>query len=333
MPKTNNYLKIIVVGYGSAGKRHVENLSKIPHIKIIILTKHEIKNKSSKIITVNSISKCIKEKPDAVIISNETSNHVSYAIKFADAGLNLFIEKPLSNSFKDIKKIEKIIKEKNLITQMGCQLRFHKCIKEIKSLIIKKRIGKIISAKVECGSYLPDWHSNENYKKGYAARDDLGGGVLLTCIHEIDYLYWFFGDVEEVISITGQYSNLKISADDLSVGILKFKNNIIAEFHLDYFQKSEFRSCKIIGTKGTIYWNSNSNIVKIYENVKKKWTEVLKRSKYERNLMFKQELMHFLECIKKQKHTINPIEKDGITTLKIALGVKKSAKLRKMVKI
>jgi predicted dehydrogenase len=326
-------LKVIVVGYGSAGKRHVENLAKIPNVKIMILTKNKIEEKSSKIKIFNSINECIKEKPDAVIISNETSNHISYAIKFANAGINLFVEKPLSNSLKNIKKIQEIIKKKHLITQIGCQLRFHKCLKEIKSLLLKKRIGKVISAKVECGSFLPDWHQNENYKKGYSAREDLGGGVLLTCIHEIDYLYWFFGNVENVISITGQYGNLKISADDLSVGVLKFKNNIIAEFHLDYFQKPEFRSCKIIGTKGTIYWDSNSNIVKIYENEKNKWTEVLKWSKYERNLMFKQELMHFLGCIKKQKHTINPIEKDGVITLKIVLGIKKSARLGKMIKI
>jgi len=326
-------LKVVVVGYGSAGKRHVENLAKIPNVKIIILTKNKIEEKSSKIKIFNSINECIKEKPDAVIISNETSNHISYAIKFANAGINLFVEKPLSNSLKNIKKIQDIIKKKHLITQIGCQLRFHKCLKEIKSLLLKKRIGKVISAKVECGSFLPDWHQNENYKKGYAAREDLGGGVLLTCIHEIDYLYWFFGNVENVISITGQYGNLKISADDLSVGVLKFKNNVIAEFHLDYFQKPEFRSCKIIGTKGTIYWDSNSNVVKIYENEKNKWTEVLKWSKYERNLMFKQELMHFLGCIKKQKHTINPIEKDGVITLKIVLGIKKSARLGKMIKI
>ena len=326
-------MKVVVVGYGSAGKRHVENLAKIPNVKIIILTKNKIEEKSSKIKIFNSINECIKEKPDAVIISNETSNHISYAIKFANAGINLFVEKPLSNSLKNIKKIQEIIKKKHLITQIGCQLRFHKCLKEIKSLLLKKRIGKVISAKVECGSFLPDWHQNENYKKGYSAREDLGGGVLLTCIHEIDYLYWFFGNVENVISITGQYGNLKISADDLSVGVLKFKNNIIAEFHLDYFQKPEFRSCKIIGTKGTIYWDSNSNIVKIYENEKNKWTEVLKWSKYERNLMFKQELMHFLGCIKKQKHTINPIEKDGVITLKIVLGIKKSARLGKMIKI
>ena len=326
-------MKVVVVGYGSAGKRHVENLAKIPNVKIIILTKNKIEEKSSKIKIFNSINECIKEKPDAVIISNETSNHISYAIKFANAGINLFVEKPLSNSLKNIKKIQDIIKKKHLITQIGCQLRFHKCLKEIKSLLLKKRIGKVISAKVECGSFLPDWHQNENYKKGYSAREDLGGGVLLTCIHEIDYLYWFFGNVENVISITGQYGNLKISADDLSVGVLKFKNNVIAEFHLDYFQKPEFRSCKIIGTKGTIYWDSNSNIVKIYENEKNKWTEVLKWSKYERNLMFKQELMHFLGCIKKQKHTINPIEKDGVITLKIVLGIKKSARLGKMIKI
>lgn len=92
---------------------------------------------------------------------------------------------------------------------MGCNLRFHDCIKKMKSLLEKETIGKIISVKVECGAYLPDWHPYEDYSKGYAARDDLGGGVVLTCIHELDYLYWFFGEIKEVFSITGKFSNLK----------------------------------------------------------------------------------------------------------------------------
>ena len=96
-------MKVVVVGYGSAGKRHVENLAKIPNVKIMILTKNKIEKRSSKIKIFNSINECIKEKPDAVIISNETSNHISYAIKFANAGINLFVEKPLSNSLKNIK--------------------------------------------------------------------------------------------------------------------------------------------------------------------------------------------------------------------------------------
>lgn len=327
-------MKIVVVGYGSIGKRHVTNLLTIPNTKILICTKQKIRNPSPKRIKIfDSISSCIKEKPDIGIIANESSFHISVAMKLAKAGIDLFIEKPLSNSLKDTKKLLEIIRNKRIITQMGCQLRFHKCIKEIKKIVSSNKIGKVISVRAECGSFLPDWHPHEDYRKSYAARFELGGGVVLTNIHEIDYLYWLFGEVREVFSVTGKYSNLKISADDISVGILKFKNNIIAELHLDYFQKPDFRSCKIIGTKGTLFWDSDTNIVSLHDNQKNKWIKVLKWSKYDRNLMFKEELVHFLDCVKKRKTTINPVEKDGIKTLKIGLGIIKSSKLRKMIKV
>jgi len=327
-------LKIAVIGYGSIGKRHVQNLLLIPNTQIVICTKQKITNPSpKKIKIVNSVSECLKEKPDIGLIANVSSSHVPVAIKLAKAGLDLFIEKPLSNSLKGTKELLRLVRKKKLVTQMGCQFRFHKCIKEIKQLISSNQLGKVISTKVECGSFLPDWHPYEDYRNSYAARNDLGGGVVLTLIHEIDYLYWYFGNVAEVFSLTGKYGTLEISADDLSVGIMKFKNGVIAEMHLDYFQKPEFRSCKVIGTKGIVYWDSDTNIVKLYDNKKNKWIKVLKWSNYERNLMFREELAHFLNCVKKRKTTINPVEGDGINTLKIGLAIIKSSKARKMIKL
>ena len=125
---------------------------------------------------------------------------------------------------------------------MGCNLRFYPPFKKIKQLIDKKIVGKPISIQVETGSYLPDWHPYENYRKSYAAKKELGGGILLTAIHEIDYLYWIFGEIKEVSSITGKFSNLKINSDDLSVSLIKFKNNLIGEMHLVFLKSQFFRS-------------------------------------------------------------------------------------------
>lgn len=312
----------------------MQNLLSIPHMQIVICTKQKIVNPSpDRVRIVSSIAECLKEKPDIGIIANVSSLHVPIAIKLARAGTDLFIEKPLSNSLKQIKELAALIRKKKIITQMGCQFRFHKCIKEIRQLILSKKIGRVISVKVECGSFLPDWHPDEDYTKGYAARDDLGGGVVLTNIHEIDYLHWFFGEVLEVFSVTGKYSDLKISADDLSVSIIKFKNNVIAELHLDYFQKPEFRSCKVIGTKGTAYWDSEANTVMFHDNKKNKWIKVLEESIHDRNSMFKEELVHFLSCVRKRKTTINPLEIDGIKTLKIGLAIIKSSKAKKVIKL
>jgi len=325
--------KILVVGYGSIGKRHVENLLSISNLEIIVCTKRNDINKLKKHTKVyHTINQSLKEKPDIGIIANETSLHIPTAIKLAKEGLDLFLEKPLSNSLKDVEKLHAIVKKKKLITQMGCNLRFHPCIKKIKSLIEQQKIGKIISAQVQNCSYLPDYHPWEDYRKGYAARKDLGGGVILTQIHEIDYMYWFFQDVENVISMSGKLSDLDIKVEDYVSSLLKFRNKIIGELHMDYFQRPDFRSCKIRGTKGEIYWNSDNNCVNIYNMNKKRWETELEVKNYERNFSYIEQLKHFLKCIKHRKETINDLEQ-GITTLKIALAIKKASKLMKSVSV
>ena len=327
-------MNALVVGNGSIGKRHIQNLLSISNYNIVISTKQRKPTSLNKkrCIFVKSLNEGLQHNPSIGFVTNVSSEHIKTSLLLAKAGCHIFIEKPLSNSLKDIEKLLNIVKKEKLVTLMGCNLRFHSCIKKIKSLIEQKTIGTIISVKSECGTYLPDWHPSENYSMNYAARDDLGGGVVLTCIHEIDYLYWFFGEIKEVFSITGKFSDLKIKSSDLSAIILKFKNNIVGEIHLDYLQRPEFRSCKIIGTKGTIYWDSTNNEVKIFDIKKKKWIIPLKVKNYDKNKEYVDELSHFLNCVGKKEKSINDLT-HGIETLKIALTTIKSSKEKKLLKI
>ncbi len=330
-------IKVLIVGYGSIGKRHLENFLQFKDIQLIVYTKRNdlqlLKKKGIKV--SNSLTECLKENPDIGVIANETSLHIPIAIKLAKEGLDLFLEKPLSNSLKDVKKLYAIVKKKKLITQMGCNLRFHPCIMKIKSLIEQQKIGKIISAQIQNCSYLPDFHRWEDYRKSYAARKDLGGGVILTQIHEIDYMYWFFQEVENIVSISGKFSELDVTAEDYVSSLLKFKNKIIGELHMDYFQRPSFRSCKIRGTKGEIYWDSDDNCVDVYNMNKKRW-EIKFNDGFPYDLdirsSYVEELKHFLKCVKHRKETINNLEQ-GIETLKIALAIKKASKLMKSVSV
>ena len=325
--------KVLIVGYGSIGKRHVNNLLKESNFKIIICTKQKnLKFRNKRVTAYNSLEQCLEEKPSIGFVTNETSLHLQTAIKLAKNNLDLFLEKPLSNSKKNVDKLKKIVKEKKLIVQMGCQFRFHKCIEKIYQLILQKKIGRIISVQVENNSYLPDWHPNEDYSKSYAAKEKLGGGIVLTQIHELDYLYWFFGKPKSIFSITGKFSNLKLSVDDFSSSIIEFKHKIIAEVHLDFFQGPEFRSCKIKGTNGVLYWNSDLNQVKIFNNKKRKWEIILKVDNFQRNQMYIDEIKNFIKCVEKRKKTINDLD-DGIITMNMALDIKKSAKNKKVIRM
>ena len=323
-------MKVLVVGYGSIGKRHIENLSKLKNVEIIVNTKRNydkfLKQKKCKI--YRSLADSVKESPTFAIVANETQFHIKTALFLAQFNIHMLIEKPISYSLTKIDKLLTVVKKKKLIVLVGCNLRFHPSLQLMRNMILQGDLGRIVSVRAENGSFLPDWHPNENYQNSYATRNDLGGGAVLTCIHEIDYLYWFFGNVHEVLSITGKFSDLKTKAEDLSAMILKFKNNVIAETHLDYFQQPSARNCKIIGTKGTLTWDIESNVVKHYNAKNKKWVEKFKPKNYNFNLTYMQELIHMIDCIEGKTKPINDL-KDGIYTLKVALAVKKSSKLKK----
>ena len=327
-------MKALVIGYGSIGRRHIENLSSLKNIEIIVCTKRKydkfLKQKKCKIYT--SIEDCIKENPKFAIIANETRFHIRTALYLARAGIHLLIEKPLSYSLKGTNELLNIANKNKLIVLIGYNFRFHPCLELIREIILRGDLGRVISVRVENGSFLPDWHQYENYQTNYAARNDLGGGAVLTCIHEIDYLYWFFGNIRDVFSVTGRFSDLNIKAEDLSAIILRFKNNVIAEAHLDYFQQPSARNCKIIGTRGTLSWDIESNTVRFYDVKNKKWIEKLKLPKYDINMTYIKELTHLIECIESKAKPINDL-KDGIYTLKVALDVKKSSKLKKTLSV
>ena len=322
------------MGYGSIGKRHTDNLLNIGKLEIIVYSKNKesfkLVKKGVKICT--SFKDALKEKPDISIICNETSFHVDTAIKLAKINSHLFIEKPLSHSLVNLTKLLKIVKRKKLITMVGCNMRFHDGIKSIKKLLDKNELGQIFSVTAENGSYMPDWHPGEDYHISYASNKKMGGGVVLTQIHEIDYLFWFFGKVSNVLSISDKLSDLQLDVEDFSSSILKFKNNIVAEIHLDYYQKPSVRKCKIIGRKGKIIWNYENNHLQIFKNSTKKLSTKLIDKKFDRNKMYVEELKYFLNCVKNKKTCMNSII-EAYEVQKIAFAMKNSSNKGKKISL
>ena len=94
-------MKAVIVGYGSIGKRHCRNLSKLKNIQCLVVTNRKrVKLPSKNFQKFNSLDDCLKINPDVAFITNESSKHVKTAIKLANAGCHIFVEKPLShNSF------------------------------------------------------------------------------------------------------------------------------------------------------------------------------------------------------------------------------------------
>ena len=344
-------LKILFVGLGAIGQRHARNLRRI-HGKNIDLLAYRTSGqthvltdrlqirkggnlqKDLSIKILSKYKKALEQKPDAVIISNPSSLHLRFALRAAQKGCHLFIEKPLSNNLKGVDSLIKVIKKKKLITLVGLQLRFHPLLLYVKKLIESKKINNIISVICEFGEYLPDWHPYEDYRKSYAARKELGGGVILTQIHDFDYLGWLFGWPTKVFCLGGKSSNLELSVEDTANTLLECGTNIrkIPVFvHQDYLQRPKIRKFKIISESSQISVDLISNTLSIHHK-KRGIAKNIKLPTNRRNQPYLSEMKHFLACLTGKEKSRVSVE-ESVKSLRVAVAASKSLQNGKAVLI
>ncbi|MCG3703943.1 Gfo/Idh/MocA family oxidoreductase [Aliarcobacter butzleri] len=280
-------MKALIIGFGSIGKRHYDVLSKLSQIRgIDLVTKQNIENKIcyKKLEVVNNINQY-----DYFVIASETNKHFEQ-LNFLEKNVKdklIFCEKPLFESKQDLEI-------KNNRVFIGYVLRFHPLLKKLKEFVKKE---KILLVNAKCGQYLPSWRPNTDYKNCYSAKKDEGGGVLLDLSHEIDYVQWLCGKINEIKSYQVKISDLEISSDDLSMLIGKTNKNILVSISMDYISKITHRKLLVETLEHAYELDFISN--KLIKKDKNGLEETYGFSNLERNYMF--EKMH-LDIFNQQKN-------------------------------
>ncbi len=328
-------LKLLVVGCGSIGQKHIRNLKEMPNVDVVgcrlVGKTAEIEEKLD-IKAVSGLEAGLAEKPDAVVVTTPTSTHIPISMKFAEAGCHLFIEKPLSHNLEDVDKLLAVINDNNLICMIGYNLRFHPNLRNIPKLLEHRIIGNIIYCRVQVGQYLPDWHPDMDYRTEYSAKASLGGGALLDLSHEVDYIRWLLGDPKEIASFLGTASDLEIETEDVADILLRFENGIIGEVHVDYIQRIPTRTCEIIGDEGTIICDLIKDETRAYTIKDGTWKVLEKYDDYNKNQVYIDEMNDFLNCIRNGGKTlINEV--DGKRVLEIITAAKESNERKKFVSL
>lgn len=248
-------MKILVVGCGSIGRRHIHNLVEFSTVKrIFVYTKSKacfdaLDNRSEKIAPAVNIEGV---DVDFAVICNETYKHLDVSIPLAKRGISLFIEKPLSHNLVNTNKLKSIAVTNKISIALGYNFRFLKVMGLIKERLKKAEIGDLYFARLEVGQYLPDWRKNRDYRNCYSASSKRGGGVSLDLSHEIDYMRYLFGDPVEYKFIKTKVSSLEIDSDDVFEGIYRYKDNFLCSMHMDYLQHGKKRQMFILGSKGSL---------------------------------------------------------------------------------
>jgi predicted dehydrogenase len=329
-------LKFLIAGLGSIGRRHLRNLVTLGQNEIILLRSGKATLPEEELAGYPQESDLKaalqKHKPDAVIVSNPTAMHLDVAIPAVHAGCAILLEKPLSNSMFGLDKLEAEAEHSESKILIGFQFRFHPGLQSAKEWISSGEIGRVISAHVHFGEYLPAWHPWEDYRKSYAARAEMGGGVVLTQSHALDYLPWLIEKVESVWGFTAKLSDLQVDVEDTAKVGLRFSGGALGSLHLDYNQQPPVHRFEIVGTNGSIHWDLTDGISRMYRSEQKDWQISNLPPDWERNTMFLEEMSHFLKVVSGDMQPLCTLE-EGVRVQRLIQAIHDSNKSGKTISL
>jgi predicted dehydrogenase len=327
-------MKILIAGFGSIGRRHFRNLLALGERDILLFRSHRSTLPDDEISgfqVETDLVTALSHGPDAVVVSNPTALHLDVAIPAAEAGCHLLMEKPISHSLEGLPDLKSALADGGGRVLVGFQFRFHLGLQKVRELIDENALGRLLSVRVHWGEYLPGWHPWEDYRQGYSARKDLGGGVVLTLSHPLDYMRWLFGEVDALWAFTGQESDLALEVEDTAEIGLRFATGVIGSLHLDYNQRPPSHRMEIIGTNGILRWDNADGVASVYLAGREGWQHYPPLDGFERNDLFLAEMRHFLSVARGNSEPLCTLE-DGEWALKLALAVHQSSQEERLIK-
>jgi len=292
-------VRTAIVGLGSAGRRHARNLLALGATDLVLVRTgvgqtHVLEAPLDSLPTAPALRDALAAGVKAVVIANPTSLHVATALEAVRADCHVLVEKPVSHKVQGLAELAAEVAARGVAFLVGYQYRFDPALERIRDLVSSGALGDLVSARSHWGEYLPDWHPEEDYRQGYSARAELGGGVLLTLSHPIDYLRWIAGEIESVAGFASRRAGLDLDVDDVASLSLRFATGALGTVTLDYAERTPAHTLYLTGTEGSVAWDPTGT-TRVYRAGAGADT-LHPPPGFQRNDMFLAEMRHFLAC-------------------------------------
>jgi len=303
-------MKVLIVGLGSIAAKHIHAIRQLDKDACIYALRRTAgAEEKENIISLYPFIEAKAIEFDFAIISNPTSEHKNTIDTLLALKCPLFIEKPVSNT-TEIQDTISEISRLGILTYVACNLRFLDSLRYVKDYLSnnKRRVNEV---NVYCGSYLPEWRSNVDFRKSYSAQKNMGGGVQFDLIHEMDYIYWLFGKPNNVTKTLRGVSSLEVDAVDYGNYCLEY-NDFCVGITLNYYRRDYKRTTEIL-------FDDKTWLIDIKKNNIVSGEMELFRSSQQINDTYLEQMKYFFQLVQTgSKSSFNSIE-EAVEVLKIGI--------------
>lgn len=327
---------ILIIGSGSAGKRHARNFAKLGcNISCVDPREDRRRELAAETPVVgafasNEAAFAASSRPDAVVVASPPAFHVEQTLASLQHGLPVLLEKPSSPGLQGTQRMAAVARKTGVPILLGYTWRWWPPLEKVRQILASRQLGELLHVQFHMSAHLADWHPWERYQDFFMARRDLGGGALLDESHWIDLMLWFFGMPRSVFARIEKLSSLEIDADDNVDIIAMYEGRMRVALHLDLYGRPHEKSIRFVGEKGTMLWTADPNRIVIGRDPSG-WSETHDFN-CERNDMFVAVAREFLDSLTRKRGATCSIE-DGERVLKLVEAARRSHARRAVVDI
>ena len=325
--------KVLVVGTGSIGSRHIANLLTLGADVLTFSYRSEPRSEPwlEHVRVFQRLDEAFAAEPDAIVIANRTDQHVDVAVRGAREGRALFIEKPLSHSLTGVDELVRECESRSLVVESGFMLRLHPNAMWLKSLIEAGELGDLFYCRAAVGQHLPDWRPSQDHRASYSA-SAVCGGVIFDLAHELDLVAWLFGPIDAAQAMTAHVPSLRIQSEAIAQIGLRTEGGLLAQVHMDYVRPVYARTLEVAGSKGVVTWDYVEGAVSMTTAANGARTVHRVPVTFARNDLFLDHMRHFLARLANPSLAPASSLNDGVAALRAALACRQSAAEGRLVR-
>ena len=225
-------LRTAIVGCGKVGHLHAKALERAPESSFVAVCGRDLARTEKfaatyKVKPYTDVEQMIaRERVQALMVCTPHPLHAFHAVKAAQAGVHLLIEKPLASSLADCDAILNAAQDTGVKVGMVSQRRFYAPCARVKKAIDDGKLGRPILGSVAMYGWRDEAYYRSDPWRGSWKGE--GGGVLVNqAPHQLDLLQWYMGEADELFGFWANLNHPYIEVEDTAVAVLRFKNGAL----------------------------------------------------------------------------------------------------------
>ncbi len=319
--------RLLIIGVGSIGERHLRCFGGTGRCELSICEPNDdlrtaVGDRYQVSRRFSALDEALREPPEAAVIAAPAQLHVPMAARLAQAGVHLFIEKPLSITLDGIDELQRLIDKQKLKAVVGYTFRSHPVVRDLRDAIRQGRLGRIVQLVAVWGQYFPKYRPA--YRQIYYTRHDMGGGAIQDSLtHSINLGEFLVGPVGRVVADAAHLVLEGVDVED-SVNVLARHGEVMASYSHNQHQAPNELVTTVIGEKATARLELHNSRWLLMEEAGGAWKEQLAFS-LERDDIFINQARLFLDYLEGRGDPACTVA-EGLQTLRANLAILASSR-------